>query len=278
MEAGIVSLVGNELVPTQEWQEELKRLQFIILRANVRLLPPPEKPVHWVGPEMYRSGLKVKFLPHWNAAHQASIAASFGNPRFLHQHLAAANALGDVPLCIDEWTLDLVGQYAVEVHHHKDAERRLAYALQVERDVKTAAILLRRGAFYNSYHIDFRGRLYSDQGFNYAQRDAVRGLFRFAHGADVGEQGLRWLMINAANAAGQDKLSYAARVKWADKNYDAIERIAKDPHGTFDAWREVSSPFAFVSACRELALAANDTKYLVSFQSHSTTARLAFNI
>ena len=262
MEAGIVRLVGNNLVSAPGREEELRRIQYIILRANVRLLPPAEKPVHWTGPEIYRSGLKVKFLHHWNPAHQDSIAASFHSSRFQRRHLAAVNILGDVPLCIDEWTLKLVEDFAAEVRGHKDAERRLAYAQQVARDVNTAGILLRRGPFHNSYHIDSRGRVYGDQGFNYAQRDDIRSLYRFAHGADVGRQGLRWLMINAADTAGQDKLSFDDRVKWADVNYDAIERVAKDPRGTFDAWRDVASPFAFVSACRELVLVANDTKYL----------------
>jgi DNA-dependent RNA polymerase len=262
MEAGIVRMVGNNLLPADEWQKEIKRLQQVILRANVRLLPLAEKPAHWTKPTIYRGGLRVNFLPHWNRAHQNSIATSFNTSRFHRLHLAATNTLGDTPLCIDAWTLELVSRCAVEVCNHKDADRRHAYAQQLERDVGTAATLLRRGVFYNSYHIDFRGRQYSDQVFNYARGDEVRSLFRFAHGADIGGRGLRWLMINVANTAGLDKLSYTDRIKWVNVNYDTIERIAKNPHDTLDAWREVANPFAFASACRELMLAANDTKRL----------------
>jgi hypothetical protein len=252
VEADLVILVGKDLLPASRWREELKRLQGIIIRANVRLLPLAEKPAHWKKPEIYRSGLKVSFLPHWNRAHQASIAASFRNPRFHHQHLAAINRLADVPLSVDQWTSGLVHSFAVEVRSHKDADRRRAYETQVERDLQTAGMMVRRGEFHNSYHIDSRGRLYADQAFNYAQRDSVRSMFRFARGAKITGAGLQWLMIHVANCYGEGKLPYAGRIAWTTEHYDDIERVANDPRGSFDFWRNADKPFAFAAACREL--------------------------
>ena len=252
-EADIVILAGKDLLPTSRWAEELKRLQGFIIRNNVRLLPPAEKPAHWKKPEIYRSGLKVSLLPHWNRAHRASIDASFRNPRFQHQHLAAINRLGDVPLRVDEWTRGLVDDFAVEVRTHKDADRRLGYETQVARDLQTAGMMARRGAFHNSYHIDFRGRLYADHAFNYAQQDSVRSMFRFARGAEITGAGLQWLMIHVANCYGEDKRSYDGRIAWTSiEHYDDIERVANDPRGSFDFWSDADKPFAFAAACREL--------------------------
>jgi DNA-dependent RNA polymerase len=253
VEADLVILIGKDLLPASRWREDLKRLQGIIIRANVRLLPLAEKPAHWKKPEIYRSGLKVRFLPHWNRAHQASIAASFRSQRFQRQHLAAINRLADVPLSVDEWTRGLVHGFAAEVRNHKDADRRLAYETQVDRDVKTAGMMARRGAFHNSYHVDFRGRLYADQAFNYAQQDSVRSMFRFARGAEITGAGLQWLMIHVANCYGEDKRSYDGRIAWTSiEHYDDIERVANDPRGSFDFWSNADKPFAFAAACREL--------------------------
>jgi hypothetical protein len=265
VEADLVILAGKDLLPASSWREELKRLQGIIIRANVRLLPLAEKPAHWRKPEIYRSGLKVRFLPHWNRAHQASIAVSFHSRRFRQRHLAAINRLADVPLSVNEWTRGLVHDFAAEVRNHKDADRRLAYETQVDRDVKTAGMMARRGAFHNSYHIDFRGRLYADQAFNYAQQDSVRGMFRFARGAEITDAGLQWLMIHVANCYGEDKRSYDGRIAWTSiERYDDIERVANDPRGSLDFWRKADKPFAFAAACRELVTAGTNAKFITT--------------
>jgi hypothetical protein len=149
-EPDIVILTDKGLLPTRRFEADLARLQRIIVRSNVRLLPLPPKPEHWTQPTIYRSGLKVNFLPHHNKAHQVSIIKSFKSRRFQNQHRAAANRLGDVPLRIDHWTLDLVDRYAVAVKDYKDEHRRLAYGQEIDRTVAEASRLLRRGAFCNT--------------------------------------------------------------------------------------------------------------------------------
>jgi hypothetical protein len=148
-DADIVILTDKGLLPARRFGQDLRHLHRLIVRANVRLLPLPHKPDRWTGPEIYRSGLRVKFLPHYNKAHQASITASFESERFQKHHLAAVNRLGDIPLCVDRWTLDLVDLYAVRVRNYKDAHRKFAYGQQVDRVVTESARLLRRGVFWN---------------------------------------------------------------------------------------------------------------------------------
>jgi hypothetical protein len=55
--------------------------------------------------------------------------------------------------------------------------------------------------FYVPLNIDFRGRIYGVSHFNFMREDRVRGLFLFADGKPIGEEGLGWLRIHAAACA-----------------------------------------------------------------------------
>jgi hypothetical protein len=261
-EADVVILTDKGLLPTKRFEQDLRRLQHIIVRANVRLLPLPPGPEHWTQPTIYRSGLKVNFLPHPNKAHQVSITKSFKSCRFKNQHRAAINRLGDVPLRVDSWTLDKVDRYADMVKDYKDEHRRLAYGQEIDRTVAEASRLLKRGAFVNTYHIDFRGRLNSDQGFNYARGDSIRSLYRFEDPAELGNDGFRWLLINAANCYGLDKVSFDERVAWAKEFCDEIERSVESPRSMLGWWSKADKPFAFLAACREIMLAEDNPRFL----------------
>jgi hypothetical protein len=249
VDADLVILIDNDLVPTRRWAKRLLLIQAAIVWDNTRLQPLAEVPAHWAGPDIDRDGVGVRLLSHWNKAHQASIARSLESTHFRNRHLAAVDHLGDVPLCIDAWTLDLVDRYAVTVRRHKDEDRKLAYAQHVDRIVAQGAKL---GTFWNTYHLDFRGRLYADQAFNYAQQDSIRALYRFARPAPCGADGFRWLQIHVVNCFGEDKLSFDGRVAWFNEHHDDIIRVATDPRGTFDWWRKADNPFAFAAACREV--------------------------
>ena len=107
-EADLVCFVGNDLVPVDKWADDLRRVWNVVLRSNVRLLPTKEKPEPWTKPEIFRNGLRARFVSHWNRDHQKSIAESFKSPAFQNRHLKAANRLGEVALRVDDWTLRLV--------------------------------------------------------------------------------------------------------------------------------------------------------------------------
>jgi hypothetical protein len=276
VDANIVIWVDKQLVPTSECRGEIARLVAFILQRNEHLLPLPSRPAFWKAPEMEHGGVRRRLLSHWNKDLHAKVAESFGSLRFRRQHLAAVNLLGTVPLRIDEWTLKLVRDYATRVKQYKDDDHRAADAVRIENDVKVAARLLRRGVFHNSYHIDYRGRFNADQDFNYAQRDSVRSLFRFANGVPVGERGgdgLFWLAVHVANTHGEDKISYDDRVQWVRDNYDDIERVATNPRGSFDYWKEADKPFAFAAACHELVNAVDNPSLVTTLPTaHDHTA------
>ena len=247
-EADLVCFVGNDLVPVDKWADDLRRVWNVVLRSNVRLLPTKEKPEPWTKPEIFRNGLRARFVSHWNRDHQKSIAELFKSPAFQNRHLKAANRLGEVALRVDDWTLRLVD----------------ALDADPSGGVKIAATVARRGTFHNSYHIDTRGRFYADQGFNYNSADTTRSLFRFAHGAEISDDGIYWLRIHAANCYGLDKLPYEARAAWVAEHEGDIARTFSAPLETKDFWRSADKPFAFAAACRELVLADNNPKFITT--------------
>ena len=104
----------------------------------MQLLPQREIPTPWTKPEVYRSGLRVNLLPHWNPELCVKIADSFRSERFQQLHLGALRNLESVELQVDDWTLDLVRRYAGSIKSYKDADRRVADENLIARDLKTA--------------------------------------------------------------------------------------------------------------------------------------------
>lgn len=104
---------------------------------------------------------------------------------------------------------------------------------------------------------DFRGRLYPAATFGPHPQgsDIQKALLMFAEGVPLGPDGLYWLMIRAANTAGQDKLTMEDRIAWVLENQDQIILAATTPlQSTW--WAETSDePWSFLATCYELALA-----------------------
>lgn len=143
---------------------------------------------------------------------------------------------------------------------HTMTSKRKAFVscLQRAKDYKE------RPAIWFPQYLDWRGRIYpytpnlSPQG-----DDLSKSLLQFAVGKPLGERGVWWLMVHAANCFGKDKLSFEDRVKWTQENWADIIRCAKDPYGS-SFWRQeeqdekgnwhlaVDDPFKFLAACFEL--------------------------
>ena len=183
---------------------------------------------------------------------RALTTGAFRDP--VWEHTRGINTLQRVPFTIDPVILDLVDKFAVKIMD-RSAKQRFNDHRTVNTDIDTANLLSGQ-TFWLSYHCDWRGRLIPNQHFNFAREDHVRSMFRFANGVPIGDEGRYWLKVHAANSHGEaDKLWFGDRTAWADKNRDLIERIAADPLATFQEWRDVDKPFAFVAACRELVAA-----------------------
>jgi DNA-directed RNA polymerase len=56
----------------------------------------------------------------------------------------------------------------------------------------------------------------------YIGSDICRGLLKFAEKKPLGKHGLYWLKVHLANLFGVNKLSFDARVAWADARLQKV--------------------------------------------------------
>jgi DNA-directed RNA polymerase len=111
------------------------------------------------------------------------------------------------------------------------------------------------GPIWFPMSLDFRGRMYCDPQFYTPQgSDLAKGLVRFNRGVPLGERGLHWLKVHAANCFGVDKVSVEERVAWVDASSSKIRSVAAEPL-VEKWWHEADSPVQFLAACVELAAA-----------------------
>ena len=137
-------------------------------------------------------------------------------------------------------------------------------------DKSTAVALTLNERFWVPLTIDFRGRLYGIPHFNFSRADHVRGLFLFADGEPIGEEGLRWLKAHvAARADGNSwslvkkpsNLDLDARIAWTDENLELLRKVGeavlrRDDPATLD-WvlQTIDDKYQFLAACVELVQA-----------------------
>lgn len=136
----------------------------------------------------------------------------------------------------------------------------------MSEDLRTADLMAQHDRFWTPMNADWRGRVYALPHFNFQRDDRVRGMFLFADGAPVGDEGLYWLKVHVANCGDFGKVSkrpYDERVQWTDKYLDMIRRVATAPKVApgfigptqEGAWTVADKPFLFVAACSELVRA-----------------------
>jgi DNA-directed RNA polymerase len=244
---------------SEEFQPSVNAIRDELIRLRCLLQPHTTEPQPWTGwRSHYEDSLSTTFVASVYPETRALITEAFRDPDW--EHARGINTLQRVPFAIDPAILDLVDRFAVKVMG-RSGKQRFNDHRAVNSDIDTANFLLGE-PFWLSYHCDWRGRLIPNQHFNFVREDHVRAMFRFANGVPIDDEGRYWLKVHAANSHGQtDKDWFGDRVAWADKNRSLIERIAADPVATFQEWRDVDKPFAFVAACREL-VAAGDKNFI----------------
>jgi DNA-directed RNA polymerase, mitochondrial len=136
--------------------------------------------------------------------------------------------------------------------------------LDLQTVLSTAEMFEDAPRFFTPMNMDFRGRVYAMTAFNFQREDRVRSLFLFSDGEPLGDDGLYWLKVHAANCwAGDDgtgrkvktdKIPLKERAAWIDANLERIEALTDTwKHDTW--WTEADSPFLFLAVCFEIATA-----------------------
>lgn len=134
--------------------------------------------------------------------------------------------------------------------------------MQMAKIMWVAEKFAKEEAIYFPHQLDFRGRVYAVPTFlNPQGNDAAKALLTFKEGKKVGEQGMRWLLIHAANTFGEDKCSLDERVKWAKENLTKMVAVALDPLAE-KWWMEADKPWQFLAVCFELHAVILNPDYL----------------
>ena len=127
------------------------------------------------------------------------------------------------------------------------------------RVLKTAARFYEVDRFYFSCFFDSRLRIYTHAStLTYQGSDYQKALLMFADGYEVtpanSEQVRKEMLVSLANTWGNDKISFAERVEFAEGLVKDLEYVAKDPLTTQAkvVWAEgADEPFQFLALLRE---------------------------
>ena len=282
-----------ELVLTDRLDTLLDDVLFRAIAANP-LLTPSAPPQPWTG--VRKGGLSSG---HWAQPplireHHPSIEnaarKAIGTGR-MKPLLDAIHALQTVPFTINIPVLHFLrrmgppslppppdkskltpGQYR---HAKKKHSKALAERTAWDLIVTTVEAMPER--FYVPLNIDFRGRIYPIPHFNFTRDDRVRGLFLFADGKPIGEEGILWLKAHVAAradgvtwsnhlAARLNELNFDERVAWTDANSELLLKIGRAVLDGDDpakwAWAlPKDEPIQFIAACVELVQAWDNPKF-----------------
>ncbi len=135
--------------------------------------------------------------------------------------------------------------------YHDDHHRRLSQEIRFKQVIQLADKFKDEEEIYFPFEMDFRGRFYSATSMLSPQGDdQSKGLLEFGEGKPLGEGGVDWLKIHAANCYGFDKVSLAERVEWFDEHEQEIFDSATFPI-LRDFWKEADKPWMFLACCFE---------------------------
>jgi DNA-directed RNA polymerase len=142
---------------------------------------------------------------------------------------------------------------ATSIYEKHARERSKRVNMGIKLNIANA--MKQEQAIYFVWQMDWRGRIYPVQNFVHPQADDTgRSLLEFAEGVPIGggpQGGSAWLAIHGANCYGNDKGPYSERIAFIHENSDLIIRIANDPIGMLDYWKDADKPFQFLAFCFE---------------------------
>lgn len=155
-------------------------------------------------------------------------------------------------------------KYKASIRHRAEVARksrllRLSVSLGVARKYANYAKI------YFPWNMDYRGRLYPIPTELNPQGDGIqKALLLFAEPTAVEhESAEKWFLINGANLAGVDKVSFEDRIAWTTSHEQEILDSADDPmSNTF--WADQDDPWLFLAYCFEYK------KYKAWMSEHGT--------
>lgn len=129
--------------------------------------------------------------------------------------------------------------------------------------------ILSEDRFFEKYHYDYRGRIYSrSANLDYGGSKLAKGLFMFSNAEPLGPKGWEAILVHAANCWGEDKKTLKGRMDFADDEFDKWMLWANDPlkykgkrnrQGKVakEGWQVADEPWEFLASILELKAATD---------------------
>lgn len=135
---------------------------------------------------------------------------------------------------------------------YKAERARQSRLLRLSISLGTAKKFSKYAKIYFPWNMDYRGRLYPISTELSPQGDDIqKAMLLFAEPSPcLDEKAKDWFIIEGANRAGIDKVSFDARLQWVKDNEENILASAERPLEV-DWWTEQDSPFLFLAWCFE---------------------------
>lgn len=208
----------------------INKLQNTAWRINRRVLEIQE--------EIYKKGLQIG-LP----------SNQIIKPPVFPEHLDK-----DKELYTEKDKQDLIIWKIEAKQAYYEEQQRIGKVIALAQTQELAREIKNWDEFYYVYYCDFRGRVYcATSSLSPQGSDIAKGILEFAHGVELGEDGVKWLAINGANKYGYDKVTYKERIKWVNNRREEIELINQDPITYRHLWAEADKPYQYLAFCFEWA-------------------------
>jgi len=136
----------------------------------------------------------------------------------------------------------------------KEIDRQATFCVAMHE----ARIVSSGGRFFVPLHADTRGRLYGISHFWFGREDYIRGLFLFADGERIGDDGLIWLKAHVARCADgwhgekTKHLNLEERAGWAEANIERLSEVAEAVKSCEPLYDLPDDPIQFLAAAHEL--------------------------
>ena len=137
---------------------------------------------------------------------------------------------------------------------HDQNRRNVVRRLSILQGISIAKKMAGYEEFFFPHYLDSRGRAYPKPAIlNPQGPDHIKAMLEFAISKPVenGSDAHAWLMVAAANAWGEDKLSLQGRIDWAEQNAEMILSVGADPMADF-RWMDGEDAFSFLRCAIEL--------------------------
>jgi len=122
------------------------------------------------------------------------------------------------------------------------------------REALRHATELNGGAFWQAWHADWRGRLYTQcVVLTHQGPDFMKALLEFVPEEPAGPDGLDHLLRAAATHYGKSKDDWKERHTWAVHNIPMLQAVAKDPIGQLGVIRKAKDPWQFIQLAKAVA-------------------------